>query len=148
MAMKKEKSCGFVVFRRTESGPEYLLLQNSSKFYWDFPKGLVGDGESELEAAKRELEEEAGLKDIKIISGFKETVKYVYKFKDTTIDKTLIMFLAEALDDKVTVSWEHSRHEWVPFEVAKTRLKDKKLLVIERAHKFLSTRLGNWTKQP
>jgi 8-oxo-dGTP pyrophosphatase MutT (NUDIX family) len=144
--MKREKSAGFVVFRRRRGGTEYLLLQNSSKFFWDFPKGLMDEKESEIDAARRELKEEAGLSDIKIVPGFRASGKYMYRFKDELIDKEIVMFLAEAFGDEVTVSWEHSRHEWLPYDEAVARLKDKKREILEKAHRFLTSKLENWTK--
>src|SRR5260370_8153962 len=53
------RSAGAVVFRRTERGPRLLLLRAYRN--WDFPKGTIEPGESELDAAKRETLEETGL---------------------------------------------------------------------------------------
>lgn len=146
--MRTEKSAGVIVFRRGKSGPEYLLLQNSSKFYWDFAKGNIEQGESDEVAALRELEEESGLKRIEIIPGFKETINYFYRFKGEPTDKTVVLFLGEEKNQEdVKLSWEHSKFEWVPFGDAKSMLKTHKKDVIEKAHNFLSSRLGNWTEK-
>ena len=53
--MRFDKSAGVVVYRRTGPETEYLILQNSSKFFWDFPKGNIDAGETEEQAALREL---------------------------------------------------------------------------------------------
>ena len=53
------RAAGAVVFRRSERGIRLLLLRAYKN--WDFPKGLVEPGESELDAAKREVREETGL---------------------------------------------------------------------------------------
>ncbi len=144
--MRFEKSAGVIVFRRGKKGAEYLLLQNSSKFFWDLPKGNIGAEESEQETALRELAEEAGLKRTKLIPGFREIVEYFYTFEREKIHKVVVMFLAESAGEDVKLSWEHSDYKWVPFETAETMLKEKKIELIQRAHKFLSSRLEKWTK--
>lgn len=55
-------SAGVVVVRCIEDQWHYLLLRAYQ--YWDFPKGLVEPGESELQAAVREVEEETTLVDL------------------------------------------------------------------------------------
>ena len=52
-------SAGVVILRRLEDEWHCLLLRAYQ--YWDFPKGLVEEGEDELAAAKREVEEETTL---------------------------------------------------------------------------------------
>ena len=64
-----EKSCGVVLFNEQK----VLLLQyaigqkegdGDLQGHWDFPKGHVDKGETEVETAIRELEEETGVKNI------------------------------------------------------------------------------------
>jgi 8-oxo-dGTP pyrophosphatase MutT (NUDIX family) len=57
--MPRQVSCGVIVRRR--SG-ELLLCHATGRGYWDIPKGVRDPGESSLDAALRELEEEAGLR--------------------------------------------------------------------------------------
>jgi putative (di)nucleoside polyphosphate hydrolase len=56
--MPREVSCGVIVRRR--SG-ELLLAHATGRNYWDIPKGVRDPGETSLDAALRELREEAGL---------------------------------------------------------------------------------------
>lgn len=56
--MARTLSCGVIVRRR--SG-ELLLCHATGRAYWDIPKGVLDPGESPIEAALRELQEEAGL---------------------------------------------------------------------------------------
>lgn len=60
-------SAGLLVWRPTPRGPEVLLVHPGGPFWarkdegaWSIPKGLVGDGEDLLDAAKREFAEETG----------------------------------------------------------------------------------------
>jgi 8-oxo-dGTP pyrophosphatase MutT (NUDIX family) len=142
--MKKEISAGFVVFRKENEKILFLLLQNSSKKFWDFPKGNIDEKESEAEAAKRELKEEAGIEEITIVKGFKKEMKYFYRWKGELIDKKVVMFLGEVESPKIKLSWEHSAYDWLPFDEAKKLLKNQKLEMLEKANDFLSSRLDKF----
>ncbi len=75
--MKSEKSCGIVVFR--EELPERLyLLLHYEEGHWDFPKGHIEAGETEKEAAFREVYEETGIPepDFELMMGFRERIEY------------------------------------------------------------------------
>jgi 8-oxo-dGTP pyrophosphatase MutT (NUDIX family) len=56
--MARLVSCGVIVRRRAG---ELLLCHATGRGYWDIPKGLREPDESNIEAALRELDEEAGL---------------------------------------------------------------------------------------
>jgi len=56
--MARALSCGVIVRRR--SG-ELLLCHATGRSYWDLPKGVLDPEETPVEAALRELREEAGL---------------------------------------------------------------------------------------
>ena len=64
-----KRSAGLLIFRRTEAELQVLLVHPGGPFWarkdtgaWSIPKGLVDDGEDELAAAQREVEEEIGTK--------------------------------------------------------------------------------------
>lgn len=144
--MPVEKSAGIIVFRNTLEGRKYLVIRSSyhgkdgKMNFWDFPKGLLDKGEDGLQAAMRELKEEAGIEVAEVLPDFKETVRYfVKRDRDAkTALKFVALFLAEAQDDKVTLSWEHDAYEWLVFGEAKarvTRVEMKKAL--EKAKNFL-----------
>jgi DNA ligase D-like protein (predicted 3'-phosphoesterase) len=97
-----EKSAGIVVFRKNRER-KYLLLHYESG-HWDFPKGHIEKGESEKEAAKRELKEETGVKDIKFIEGFKENIRYFYRRDGQLMHKEVVFFLGETKSTKIRLS--------------------------------------------
>ncbi|MFC3204789.1 NUDIX domain-containing protein [Aquamicrobium soli] len=62
-----KRSAGLLIFRRKDGRLEVLLVHPGGPFWakkdagaWSIPKGLVDDGEDELAAARREVEEEIG----------------------------------------------------------------------------------------
>lgn len=62
-----KRSAGLLIFRRTGAELQVLLVHPGGPFWakkdvgaWSIPKGLVNDGEDELAAARREVEEEIG----------------------------------------------------------------------------------------
>ncbi|MGN1279377.1 MAG: bis(5'-nucleosyl)-tetraphosphatase [Limosilactobacillus sp.] len=60
--MAIEVTSGAVVYRRTDCGIEYLLLESQNKgHFWGFPKGHVEGDESLKETAEREIREETKL---------------------------------------------------------------------------------------
>jgi predicted NUDIX family NTP pyrophosphohydrolase len=62
-------SAGLLLFRRGVQGLEVLLAHPGGPFWrdrdtgaWTIPKGIVDEGEELLEAARREFEEETGIR--------------------------------------------------------------------------------------
>jgi 8-oxo-dGTP pyrophosphatase MutT (NUDIX family) len=55
------RAAGGVLWRRGDAGVEVLLVHRPRYDDWSFPKGTCEPGESFLDAALREVEEETGL---------------------------------------------------------------------------------------
>lgn len=73
--MSMEKSCGAVIYRKSNDNVEFLGVKSKGNGDWGFPKGHVEAGETEKETAKREILEETGL-NISLIEGFRTKVEY------------------------------------------------------------------------
>lgn len=138
--MPLEKSAGAVIFRK-EKGKIYYLLLHYEARHWDLPKGHIEKGEKPEEAAKREVEEETGIKDIEFTSGFKETIKYFYKRDGRNFFKIVVFFLAETKVKKIKISYEHSGFKWLPYEEAIKQLTFKNAKeILRKANDFILKR--------
>ena len=70
--MPKLISAGLLMFNESKNGLKVFLVHPGGPFfakkddgYWGIPKGLIEDGEEIISAAKREFEEETGIKPAK-----------------------------------------------------------------------------------
>tara|TARA_Y100000592_G_scaffold96680_1_gene165624 strand:- start:728 stop:1159 length:432 start_codon:yes stop_codon:yes gene_type:complete len=72
------QSAGIIVIDKISEGPEPTILCVRAYSNWDFPKGQLDPGESHIEAAVRELEEETTLTldDISLIGLKAPSVSY------------------------------------------------------------------------
>jgi len=140
--MIKQKSAGVIVFRRDGRGIKYLLLHHGGE-YWNFPKGRQEAGETDVQTALRELEEETGIKAIKLLDGFCHD--YEYDFDTTVCDgvkekiaKTAVFFLGEVVNDEVKISDEHFDFGWFDFDTAQRRMfYQRGRDCLKEAHQFL-----------
>ena len=120
---RAERSAGFVIFHRRDSTPEGIrfLLLNYGR-HWDFVKGHVDKGESDYEAAVRELHEETGIRTIQPAEEFEKEISYFFRSsRHGLIRKTVIFFLAEVGSEDVILSEEHVGYEFLPYEKAVKR---------------------------
>ena len=115
----EEHSAGALVFRETPQSRVYLLLEYPAG-HWDFPKGNIEAGESPEETMTREVREETGLKNIRVVGGFEHTIEYYYNRGGRKVHKRVTFFLAEAEDpnEAVTLSFEHRQFAWRSFDEA------------------------------
>ena len=118
-----DTSCGVVLFNSSK----VLLLRHSSISsrgggHWDFPKGHIDDGETEIQTALRELGEETGIEQVKVVDGFRDTITYTFSGGQEQIGKEVVFFLATTKESKVTLSHEHIDYSWLDFDSAFSRL--------------------------
>jgi 8-oxo-dGTP pyrophosphatase MutT (NUDIX family) len=119
--MKIKRSSGAVVFNDS-IGENYYLVLLYGGGHWDFPKGGIEEGESEIETALREIREETSLQNVQIIEGFKRIISYTYKSDDDTVYKTVTFFLGRTNEFRVTLSKEHKAYAWLKYPDALTQL--------------------------
>ena len=111
-------SAGVVVVRREGDGWLYLLLRAFN--HWDFPKGMVEEGEEPLAAAIREVREESTIEDLDFAWGANSTQTGPYSG-----GKVARYYLAETRRSDVSLPInpligraEHSEYRWVDFDEA------------------------------
>ncbi len=136
--MYDETSAGAVLYSiNDKSEPDYLIL-NYSHGHWDFPKGNIEKGETELETVRREVSEETGINDIKIIDGFKQEISYKYRKKSKLVNKMVIYYVAETNLRDVILSYEHINFEWLDFNKALEKLSfENSKRVLKMANEYI-----------
>ncbi len=111
-------SAGVVVVRQADS--EWLFLMLRAYRNWDFPKGLVENGEDSLAAARREVTEETMISDLNFDWGetFFETAPY-------SRNKVARYYIARTSSEAVTLPVtpelgrpEHHECRWLSLEEA------------------------------
>ena len=138
----EERSAGAVVFRDGPAGERiYLLLQNAG--HWDFPKGGRERGESEVETVLREVGEETGLKDVRLISGFRRVIEYFYRRNGANVHKEVTYLLARSAGGEVKISKEHQGFAWYSYDAAMKRASyDNSRRILGDAEAFIRTQDG------
>ena len=135
--MLREKSCGAVVFVRTDDNAKYLLL-NYAAGHWDFVKGNVEVNESEQQTVVRELQEETGITEAQFIGDFREAIAYFYRRQGQTIHKEVVFFVMEAFTEKVVLSFEHVGYVWLDYKHTMEKLTFKNSKdVLQKTQDFL-----------
>ena len=116
--MVETKSAGGIVLNK--EGQVLIVSQKGAS--WSLPKGHVEENENELEAARREIHEEAGIRDLELI---KELGSYQrYKLgKDGNEDKselkTIHLFLFKTSEMNLQpVDPDNPEARWVEKEAA------------------------------
>jgi 8-oxo-dGTP pyrophosphatase MutT (NUDIX family) len=86
-----------------------LLLHDDQRI--DLPKGRIEKGESEIECALRELEEETGVdpSQVRIVERFRSVITTQKNGRE----KTLVIFCAEATGPLAITPHDHDDYLWV-----------------------------------
>ena len=135
--MREQKSAGIVLFRNASNKNEFLLL-NYPQGHWDFVKGKMEVGETPHETVRREMKEETGISNFKLIKGFEEYVEYNFRFKNEAVHKKVIFFLAKTDMKKISLSHEHNDYLWLEYNDALKKITfENAKNVLAKANKFL-----------
>jgi 8-oxo-dGTP pyrophosphatase MutT (NUDIX family) len=133
--VKRARSAGGVVFRRTPQGPELLLLRHESG-RWMLPKGAIERGETPEAVALREVREETGLSRVRVLTDLgQERYSFYWRRENAFYDKTVHYYLLEFLGgEDVQPQREEGfvAAEWVPADEALRRIRYKETRAIVR----------------
>ena len=115
-------SAGGVILNREG---KVLTLHRRIEGTWVLPKGRVEPGESLRQTALREVDEETGLKDLKIVKEI-GLVRYIFFWRPDNVNykKTVHYFLMKLNGDDANMKLEpdFAEHSWLAIEEAVKRL--------------------------
>lgn len=115
-----EISAGGVIVSRQKNQLQVLLIKDKNA-HWTFPKGLIEKGEKKETTAAREIAEEVGIKNLKLLSPL-TPVQYLYKWNGDLRKKTVHYYLFQnGGEEHLTPQLEEGIMEvkWFAWEEAK-----------------------------
>ena len=136
--MEHQYSAGIITYKTDNDHIEYLLLHYGAG-HWDFPKGHIEVGETQQEAAHRELKEETGLT-AQLDDNFLESFSYMFRSgpHKELVQKTVYFFIGKANPGSVHLSDEHTDYQWLEYKQAVEQLTyDNAKNLLKKAHKHL-----------
>jgi ADP-ribose pyrophosphatase YjhB (NUDIX family) len=113
----REPTAGGIIYRyskKDKSGVEILLIRDA-KNRWTIPKGHIEEGETARQTAEREIGEETGLKEMKILDWLGK-INFRYRRANSLVLMTTEIYLVEALGDTNDVQSEEwmTNLSWLP----------------------------------
>lgn len=93
----RETTAGGIVFRRKNNEVQILLTQDA-KDRWTIAKGHVEEGEVTRETAEREIQEETGLKDMRVMDWLGK-INFRYRRQNSLVLMTMHVYLVHALGE-------------------------------------------------
>ena len=155
------KSAGLLLYRRSPDGLEVLIAHPGGPFWirrdegaWSVPKGEYGDGDDPLAAAYREFREETGLEppeaeplalgELRQPGGKRVTVWALEGDLDVTMASSNTFQLEWPRGSgKVAEFPEVDRVEWVPVDLARTKLLRGQVPFVDRLTEAVSDAGGS-----
>ena len=101
-------AAGVICFNNDGTQNHYLILRSAKHGEWGPPKGHADKDESDVETALRELHEEAGLRRVEFVPGYRQVLKYTVNRRDKKLSKEVVFFLARMSDENIALSSEHT----------------------------------------
>jgi predicted NUDIX family NTP pyrophosphohydrolase len=141
------KSAGILLYRYTNGIPEFLLVHPGGPFWinkdagsWSIPKGGMEEGESTLDAAIRELEEETGIRakgELIELTPVKQGNKLIYAWA-FTLNAEAEIRMSNSFDmewppgsGKFVSFPEIDKADWFKLDEAKTKIISGQIPLIE-----------------
>lgn len=94
----REPTAGGVIYRHNAKKEVEILLIQDAKDRWTIPKGHIEDGETAKETAEREIREETGLEQMKVLNWLGK-IHFRYRRATSLVLMTTEIFLVKALGD-------------------------------------------------
>jgi 8-oxo-dGTP pyrophosphatase MutT (NUDIX family) len=116
----RETTSGGIIFRRNKVNKQLeILLIQDAKNRWTIPKGHVEEGEEPKDTAKREIQEETGLQEMKVLNWLGK-VNFRYRRAHTLVLMTMHIYLVQGLGNTDQLEGEDwlSDIKWMPAQEA------------------------------
>ncbi len=94
----REPTAGGVIYRRNRSDKIEILLIQDAKNRWTIPKGHIEEGETAKQTAEREIREETGLQELKVLNWLGK-IHFRYRRVSSLVLMTTEIFLVAAKGD-------------------------------------------------
>lgn len=92
----REQTAGGIIYRTNSRGGIEILLIQDAKNRWTIAKGHIEDGEKPDQTARREIQEETGLKKMNVHAWLGK-VNFRYRRQNSLVLITMHVYLVEAL---------------------------------------------------
>lgn len=140
------ESCGVIPIFRDHGTLRYLLIQHRHGHHWGFPKGHVDGDETPEVTARRELFEEAGIDQVRLIPGYTTHDQYLVHTPAGKRPKRVTYFVGLVKHPTVRKQQEEiSDAHWFDYQTARLVIVSPSARrVLERAHKFLMSHRPLW----
>lgn len=116
----REPTSGGIVFRLTADRKDIdILLIQDSKGRWTIPKGHIEPGETAKMTARREIEEETGLKNFNVLAWLGK-IHFKYRRAEKLVLMTTQIYLVQSIDAREMPTGEKWMRgiRWFPFNEA------------------------------
>lgn len=117
MAAYSNSNCFFIIPQKAEikKGNRFLIIRRAPTAHtnpncWDFPGGMLENGENPEAGLKREVKEETNLK-VKVLG---PAFVFTQKFKDH--HAAFVVCKCKLVSGKLKLSWEHTAAKWATKE--------------------------------
>ena len=113
-----ETSCGVVLVNLGS-----VLLLQYPQGHWGFPKGHYEAEDGNYQnTALRELEEETGVSEARLIEDWRMRTEYSFTRKGKVVLKQVYWFIAETDEYDIALSHEHRNYMWIGWDEAEVQL--------------------------
>lgn len=137
----EQAAYGIVVVIKEDEYKFLILMQDKEFINWSFPKGGVEEGETPMETAMRELEEETGITSIEILDCPMIDEVYHYESDGKNVSRVNKYFVGIVKSKDVKIQeGEIYEYKWATYEEAKNTFvfkKETRTMVLEQAQKYL-----------
>jgi ADP-ribose pyrophosphatase YjhB (NUDIX family) len=120
----RETTSGGIIFRRNKQNNQLeILLIQDAKNRWTIPKGHVEEGEEPKDTAKREIQEETGLKEMRVMNWLGK-VNFRYRRGHTLVLMTMHIYLVQGQGNTNDLSGEDWLNDikWLPAQEAMDKI--------------------------